>query len=162
MTTPRWPADATTRVSRWLIRVSARMVPSSRRAMWLQEWEAELWQLRAEGRGAAELAWFVIGAVWHGLYEGWDRRAFSMNGIGRDVRYALRQLARSPGFTGASLLLLGSSIGASTALFSVLERAVLAEPPFPAPDRLVIVDQLFGEGSADMNPAQWSYPRFEA
>ncbi|MGI9629229.1 MAG: ABC transporter permease, partial [Longimicrobiales bacterium] len=36
------------------------------------------------------------------------------------------------------------------------------EPPFPAPDRLVIVDQLFGERSADMNPAQWSYPRFEA
>ena len=58
--------------------------------------------------------------------------------------------------------MLALSIGANTALFSVIEEAVLAEPPFPEPDRLVVVDQLFSAPSGEMSSSQWSYPRYQA
>jgi hypothetical protein len=53
-------------------------------------------------------------------------------------------------------------LGASTAFFSVIPEVVLGEPPFPEPDRLVVVDVLFGMPDADPQPSEWSYPRFEA
>jgi predicted permease len=83
-----------------------------------------------------------------------------MESIMQDVRFALRTLTRSPGFALAAILMLATSIGASTALFSVIEKAVLADPPFPEPERLVVVDQLFGETPETMNAARWSYPRY--
>jgi predicted permease len=83
-----------------------------------------------------------------------------MESIVQDVRFAVRTLTRSPGFALAAILMLATSIGASTALFSVLEKAVLADPPFPESERLVVVDQLFGETPETMNAARWSYPRF--
>ncbi len=66
-----------------------------------------------------------------------------MESMLQDVRYALRTLRRSPGFAAAAIVTLALSIGASTTLFSVIEEAVLTEPPYPEPDRLVVVDQLF-------------------
>jgi predicted permease len=63
--------------------------------------------------------------------------------LGRDVRYALRQLRRSPGFALAALLCLGIGIGATTAIYSVVDTILLQPLPFPDSDRLVRVVENF-------------------
>ncbi len=56
-----------------------------------------------------------------------------------DLRFALRQSCRNPGFTVAALLTLALGIGANTALFSVFKAVVLEPLPYPDPMRLVHV-----------------------
>ena len=119
----------------------------------------ELWHLRAPG-SSTSLTWFLAGAVWDALTE--RRQSWKGESLRQDVRFAFRTLRKSPGFSAAALLTLALSIGASTALFSVIESALLSDPPYPEPDRLVVVDMLFGMEEEEPSPSQWSYPRYEA
>ena len=77
----------------------------------------------------------------------------------RDVRHALRLLARAPGFTLLAVITLGLAVGANTAIFSVVNALLLRPLPYAAPDRLVFLDGAFTrpEGVTDF---QLSYPEF--
>ena len=57
---------------------------------------------------------------------------------GSDIRFALRSLRRTPGFTVTVLLTLTLGIGATTAMFSVMNAALVRSLPFPEPERLVL------------------------
>src|SRR5262245_4622481 len=64
-----------------------------------------------------------------------------MNGWIADVRIALRLLRRRPGWTASVLATLALAIGANSALFSVLDAALLQPLPYPAPERLVLIGE---------------------
>ena len=60
----------------------------------------------------------------------------------RDARYSIRQLAKSPGFTAVAVVTLGLGIGATSAMFSVINGVLLRPLPFPNPESLVMVNEL--------------------
>src|SRR4051794_6913004 len=67
----------------------------------------------------------------------------TLEDIGRDLRFGLRSLLRSPGFAVISILCLALGIGANAALFSVLNAILLRPLPFADPDRLVQLYEKF-------------------
>jgi predicted permease len=76
-----------------------------------------------------------------------------MSGLLRNLRYAVRVLARSPGFSLTVVITLALGIGANTAVFSVIDAILLRPLPFPQADRLVRIaesNEKFGDTPASM------------
>ncbi len=77
----------------------------------------------------------------------------------QDLRYALRMFAKSPGFSAIAILTMALGIGATTAIFSLVDATLLYPLPYPHPEELVrIEDDLPGAGATD---AGISIPEFK-
>jgi putative ABC transport system permease protein len=76
----------------------------------------------------------------------------------QDMRYAVRTLLRQLGFAAVAVLTLALGIGANTAIFSVIDAALLRPPPYREPERLVHLWE--AKRSRDFEQREASYPDF--
>src|SRR3954469_3108597 len=78
----------------------------------------------------------------------------TVESIGADVKFAVRQLRRSPGFAAAALLTLALGIGADAAVFSLFDAVLLHPLPYPDPGRLLLVTEVEpGQGKDEFGVA---------
>jgi len=79
-----------------------------------------------------------------------------MDNVIRDVRYAMRSLARTPVFAATVIMTLALGIGANSAIFSIVDRLLLRALPFPNGEQLVVLHENgLKAPNMDVNPANW-------
>ena len=118
----------------------------------------EVDRARAHGRAAALRTELALAGDALGV----SRRAL-MEGAMHDLRYAVRGLLASPGFTAAAVLSIALAIGANTTIFSLVHALLINPLPLPDADRVVAVYRTFqpaasGQAAAGLLPV--SYPNF--
>jgi putative ABC transport system permease protein len=108
---------------------------------------------RLDWRNKLELLWRSLGAFWDALRLQRQRLEEEMF---QDLRFGFRMLLKNPGFTTIATLTLALGIGANTAIFSVVNAALLRRLPYADPERLVVL----WERQRDVGQESPSYPNF--
>src|SRR5215217_7312293 len=83
-----------------------------------------------------------------------------MNAVAQDLRYAVRTLVKSPGFTVIVVLTLALGIGANTAIFSLTDQLLLRLLPVKSPEALVVLDGPGAFQGRTFNNGTFSYPMY--
>ena len=130
---------------RFLLRLRNALAPGRAENELAREVSAHLALLEEEYRRrglndaeAAVAARRAMGGVEQARNHQRDARSFMwLDNLRRDAAYAVRTLARSPGFSLVAILTLALAIGANTALFTVVDRVLLRSVPLPNAHRLV-------------------------
>ena len=104
--------------------------------------------IEQQQRGALWILGETISALWNLHARPQSGDSLVMTFIG-DLRIAARLLRRAPAFTVVSVITLGLAIGATTAIFSVIEPVLLRPLPYPRPERLAFVWERGRDGSRD-------------
>ena len=79
-----------------------------------------------------------------------------METVLKNCIFALRMMKKSPGFTAIAALTLALGIGATTAVFSLIQGVLLTAPPYQKPDQLVLVSSVRTDGQKMDNPRGWA------
>ncbi len=157
---------------RWLYVVPLRLRSMFRRSVLDRELDEELndhidrltAQLVARGVPAPEArreALIAMGGVTRRKEEMRDARGMRfLDELLRDIRYALWSLRRTPAFTAVAVLTLALGIATSTTVFSLVDAAMFRPPPFPEPDRLMLLNITQRTPAEGELRLRWSWPRF--
>lgn len=100
-----------------------------------EEEQRDLGMPNEQARSAARRAFGNTTLIREQAHEAWGLALLER--LGQDIRYATRQLWRSPGFSVVVVLMLALGIGATTAIFTLVYDVMLRPLPFAQADRLV-------------------------
>jgi putative ABC transport system permease protein len=154
-------------VRAWLLRLAG-LFDKQRRDLELDDelrchLEMEVAENLSRGMSVAEAhrqALVRLGAIEPAKERYRDRRGVPiLESLVRDVRFSLRSLSKSPGFTAVTLITLGLGIGANTAIFSIVNAVLLRPLPYPEAGNLVMVWATDSKRGVSEDVA--SYPTFE-
>ncbi|HYZ84723.1 MAG TPA: ABC transporter permease, partial [Bryobacteraceae bacterium] len=85
-----------------------------------------------------------------------DRRSVPSVETGlRDFRIAVRTLGRAPSFVMMTVLTLALGIGATAAVFSLIQGVLLTPPPYKDPEQLVLIQSARSDGQQQESPRPW-------
>ena len=146
-----------------LIGWAARLIPPARRPAWQREWEAEVayaWRSmnRTGPPGAlavVRLRLRILTCVIDALWE--KKETMKMTGLSNDLRFATRSLVRHPAFTVIAVLTLALGVGATTAVFTLVDGVLISPLPFDEADDLLAIRHQGREGRDPLPMSQGLY-----